>query len=190
MKIVAIDVCPLTGGTVDGGWPQGHEPQENLHTLLIVRTDAGSGRLRELLHVGKARGRGRRAALAAAARAVGGRAGAGLRDAPPVELLARAGRLGRARDQRHRHRPLGPDGQGLRPAGLATAGRQLPADDQAVRVDPVRRARAACAGRSRASSSGVSRRSSWAGGRSAAATASSTSCWCGPPARRSATTSS
>ena len=41
MKIVAIAVCPLTGGTVDGGWPQGHEPQENLHTLLIVTTDEG-----------------------------------------------------------------------------------------------------------------------------------------------------
>jgi L-alanine-DL-glutamate epimerase-like enolase superfamily enzyme len=40
VKIVAIDVCPLTGATVDGGWPQGHEPQENLHTLLLVRTDA------------------------------------------------------------------------------------------------------------------------------------------------------
>jgi L-alanine-DL-glutamate epimerase-like enolase superfamily enzyme len=41
VKIVAIDVCPLTGATVDGGWPQGHEPQENLHTLLTVRTDSG-----------------------------------------------------------------------------------------------------------------------------------------------------
>lgn len=41
MKIVAVDVCPLTGATVDGGWPQGHEPQENLHTLLVVRTDEG-----------------------------------------------------------------------------------------------------------------------------------------------------
>lgn len=41
MKIVEIEVCPLTGATVDGGWPQGHEPQENLHTLLLVRTDAG-----------------------------------------------------------------------------------------------------------------------------------------------------
>jgi D-galactarolactone cycloisomerase len=40
LKILEIDVCPLTGATVDGGWPQGHEPQENLHTLLIVRTDA------------------------------------------------------------------------------------------------------------------------------------------------------
>jgi len=41
VKIVAIAVCPLTGGTVDGGWPRGHEPQENLHTLLIVTTDEG-----------------------------------------------------------------------------------------------------------------------------------------------------
>ena len=41
MHIVAIEVHPLTGGTVDGGWPQGHEPQEDLHTLLIVRAEDG-----------------------------------------------------------------------------------------------------------------------------------------------------
>ena len=41
MHIVSIELCPLTGGTVDGGWPQGHEPQENLHTLLMVRTSDG-----------------------------------------------------------------------------------------------------------------------------------------------------
>lgn len=38
-RITSVEVCPLTGATVDGGWPQGHEPQENLHTLLIVHTD-------------------------------------------------------------------------------------------------------------------------------------------------------
>jgi L-alanine-DL-glutamate epimerase-like enolase superfamily enzyme len=41
VNIVAIEVCPLTGATVDGGWPRGHEPQENLHTLLLVRTGSG-----------------------------------------------------------------------------------------------------------------------------------------------------
>ena len=41
MKITGIDVCPLTGGTVDGGWPQGHEPQEDLHTIIRVDTDEG-----------------------------------------------------------------------------------------------------------------------------------------------------
>ncbi|MBM4077994.1 MAG: mandelate racemase/muconate lactonizing enzyme family protein, partial [Planctomycetes bacterium] len=41
MKIVEVEVIPLTGATVDGGWPQGHEPQENLHTLIQVRTDEG-----------------------------------------------------------------------------------------------------------------------------------------------------
>ncbi len=41
MTIVGVDVCPLTGATVDGGWPQGHEPQENLHTLVRVRTADG-----------------------------------------------------------------------------------------------------------------------------------------------------
>lgn len=41
MKIVEVEVVPLTGATVDGGWPQGHEPQENLHTLIQIRTDSG-----------------------------------------------------------------------------------------------------------------------------------------------------
>lgn len=41
MALTAVEIYPLTGGTVDGGWPQGHEPQENLHTLLIVRSDSG-----------------------------------------------------------------------------------------------------------------------------------------------------
>ena len=41
MKIVELEVIPLTGATVDGGWPQGHEPQENLHTLVQIRTDQG-----------------------------------------------------------------------------------------------------------------------------------------------------
>jgi L-alanine-DL-glutamate epimerase-like enolase superfamily enzyme len=39
MKITQIDVLPLTGATVDGGWPQGHEPEENLHTLIEIHTD-------------------------------------------------------------------------------------------------------------------------------------------------------
>jgi L-alanine-DL-glutamate epimerase-like enolase superfamily enzyme len=41
MKITRVDVIPLTGGTVDGGWPQGHQAEENLHTLLEIHTDAG-----------------------------------------------------------------------------------------------------------------------------------------------------
>jgi D-galactarolactone cycloisomerase len=41
MKIVSIDVIPLTGATVDGGWPQGHQPQENLHTLVELHTEDG-----------------------------------------------------------------------------------------------------------------------------------------------------
>ena len=41
MKIMAIDVYPLKGATVDGGWPQDLEAEDNLHTLLVVRTDEG-----------------------------------------------------------------------------------------------------------------------------------------------------
>jgi L-alanine-DL-glutamate epimerase-like enolase superfamily enzyme len=41
MKIIDVRIFPLSGGTVDGGWPQGHEPQEDLHTLVEVITDEG-----------------------------------------------------------------------------------------------------------------------------------------------------
>jgi D-galactarolactone cycloisomerase len=41
VKIIGLDVYPLSGATVDGGWPQGHEPQENLHSLVRVSADDG-----------------------------------------------------------------------------------------------------------------------------------------------------
>ena len=40
MKIIDVRIFPLSGGTVDGGWPQGHEPQEDLHTLVEVVTES------------------------------------------------------------------------------------------------------------------------------------------------------
>ncbi|HUE17934.1 MAG TPA: mandelate racemase/muconate lactonizing enzyme family protein [Planctomycetaceae bacterium] len=40
MKIIDVRIFPLAGGTVDGGWPQGHEAQEDLHTLVEVVTDS------------------------------------------------------------------------------------------------------------------------------------------------------
>lgn len=53
MRIASIEVYPLTGATVDGGWPQGHEPQENLHTLLILRSDEGLAGLGSCFTSGK-----------------------------------------------------------------------------------------------------------------------------------------
>lgn len=41
MKILGINVYPLRGGTVDGGWPQGHEPEEDLHTIIKVIGEDG-----------------------------------------------------------------------------------------------------------------------------------------------------
>jgi L-alanine-DL-glutamate epimerase-like enolase superfamily enzyme len=41
MKIVDILVHRLVGGTVDGGWPQGHEPVDDLHALIEVVTEDG-----------------------------------------------------------------------------------------------------------------------------------------------------
>jgi L-alanine-DL-glutamate epimerase-like enolase superfamily enzyme len=40
--ITRVNVIPLVGATVDGGWPQGHQAQENLHTLVEVHTSDGA----------------------------------------------------------------------------------------------------------------------------------------------------
>jgi L-alanine-DL-glutamate epimerase-like enolase superfamily enzyme len=41
MKIIDIRLTGLSGGTVDGGWPEGNRPEEDLSTLLEVVTDEG-----------------------------------------------------------------------------------------------------------------------------------------------------
>ena len=41
MKIQEIRVHPLIGGTVDGGWPGGHQPEDDLHALVEVVSDQG-----------------------------------------------------------------------------------------------------------------------------------------------------
>lgn len=41
MKIAKLEIIPLCGGTVDGGWPQGHKPEDDLHALIEITTDTG-----------------------------------------------------------------------------------------------------------------------------------------------------
>lgn len=41
MHIKDIKIHRLVGGTVDGGWPEGHQPEDDLHTLIEVVTDSG-----------------------------------------------------------------------------------------------------------------------------------------------------
>jgi len=41
MKIRDILIHRLTGGTVDGGWPDGHQPEDDLHALVEVVSDEG-----------------------------------------------------------------------------------------------------------------------------------------------------
>lgn len=41
MKIEDIRILPLVGATPDGGWDQGYEEQDNLHTLVEVITNEG-----------------------------------------------------------------------------------------------------------------------------------------------------
>jgi L-alanine-DL-glutamate epimerase-like enolase superfamily enzyme len=41
MKIVDVRLTGLSGGTVDGGWPGGNKPEEDLNTVVEVVTDEG-----------------------------------------------------------------------------------------------------------------------------------------------------
>lgn len=41
MRIETVEAIGLTGATVDGGWPEGNEPEENLHTLIKIQNDEG-----------------------------------------------------------------------------------------------------------------------------------------------------
>src|SRR5262245_17134466 len=41
MKIVDVRITGLSGGTVDGGWPGGMKPEEDLNTIVEVLTDEG-----------------------------------------------------------------------------------------------------------------------------------------------------
>src|SRR5437764_13240974 len=41
MKIVDVRITGLSGGTVDGGWPGGMRPEEDLNTIVEVLTDEG-----------------------------------------------------------------------------------------------------------------------------------------------------
>jgi L-alanine-DL-glutamate epimerase-like enolase superfamily enzyme len=39
--IARLEILPLTGGTVDGGWPQDMEAEDNLHSLIVLTSDDG-----------------------------------------------------------------------------------------------------------------------------------------------------
>ena len=41
VKIVDVRLTGLSGGTVDGGWPGGMKPEEDLNTVVEVVTDEG-----------------------------------------------------------------------------------------------------------------------------------------------------
>ena len=143
MKIIDVRITGLTGGTVDGGWPQGNKPEEDLNTLVEVVTDEG------LIGVGSAM---TSKALVAAGvellrpHLIGERA-----DEPArVTEKLRQSTFWQGRGGAVEHAISGIDialwdlfGKVMRPARLAPARRQLPHADQALRLDPLRRAGAA-----------------------------------------------
>ena len=176
MKITEVRTIPLSGATHDTGWPGGTKTDEQMNTLVEVTTDEG------LIGIGscftsqalvEAALQLLRPMLIGETGLEPERVAEKLRQ---IDLLAGPRRQRRARDQRHRHRAVGPPGAGARAARLAAPRRQLSRPHQALRLDPVRRsarpARQAPAPDRRAASG----RSRWAGGRSAASAGSSTSC--------------
>ncbi len=100
------------------------------------RDRGGSGRVRQRVHQRRPRPRRARPARAALSRSVGHRTRADVRDPPPEQLLAGSRRDADPRDQRHRHRPVGPVRPGHRPTGRAPARRAVPGSGAAVRLDP------------------------------------------------------
>jgi len=164
MKIVVIEVYPLTGATWTVVGRRGTS-RKKICTHCSSFDRHGARGLRKLLHVREARDRRGRIALAHCfeGNPPSSRNGSETHANRPS---GRAGGLGGACDQRHRHRALDVMGKALLTARLATAGRQLPADNQPYGSILFDEARARSVERFRAWSSGGSRPSSSAGGRS------------------------
>ena len=131
MKIADIRTIPLVGATPDGGWEQGYDPGDNLHTLVEIITDEGVTGLGSVF---------------TSTRLVSGSLallrpmliGESIEPARVAEKLHQAtfwqgpGRYRHPRHLRHRHRLVGPLWQDHVPAHFAPVGRALPGAHQAV----------------------------------------------------------
>ena len=171
MKITDVRTIPLSRGHARPRLAGRHR----LRTCSTTRSSRwsdrrGPDRHRQLLHEP---GPGRRRARSCCGRMLIGETG--LEPERVAREAAADRRSGRAAAARVEHAISGIDialwdllRQGAQPAGLAAARRLLPRPDQALRLDPVRRAARLRDKLLAAASPAASRRSRWAGGRSAA----------------------
>ena len=138
MKIKTIRSIPLAGTKVDSGWETRLDKEENLHTLIEVKTDEGVSGIGSV-YTSQALVDGALRLLNPIL--IGETALEPERVSEKLHQMTFWNGRGGAVDachQRHRYRPVGHPRQGHRAAGGAPAGRLLPPDDQALRVDPVR----------------------------------------------------
>ena len=125
MRITEIRSAGLRGATPEGGWSNELRPDDCVHTLIAVHTDAGltglgsvfanDALVRGALQVLEPLYRGETALEPERVE----------RKASPAHVLAGTRRLDHAHHQRHRHRAVGSARAGDRPAGRAAARRTL-----------------------------------------------------------------
>ena len=168
-KIRSIVSVPLLGESPKGGWSAEIRPEDSIHALIAVHTDAGHHRLWQRLH---RRPAGRRPASRCWSRSSQGE-NALEPERVSEKLHQNTFWMGRGGTpdpchQRHRHRALGHPGQGDRPAGRPAARRHLPPARAALLLAAHGGAGAACARWSRHIATGASAPSRSAGARSAA----------------------
>ena len=145
VRIREIVAVGLYGATPEGGWSQELRPEDSVHTLVAVVTEEGPvGYGSAFTNVDLVR-----AALAQLEPLY--RGASAIEPERTSEILHQntfwlgSRRDADPRDQRHRHRAVGPARPGDRPAGRPAARRPVPRAGPAVRLDPD--ARAGSAGR-------------------------------------------
>ena len=177
MKIVDIRITGLSGGTVDGGWPGGNKPEQDLNTLIEVVTDEG------LVGLGSAM---TSKALVSAGAALLRPMLIGERADEPARVTEklRQSTFWQGRGGAVEHAISGIDialwdlfGQITGQPVSRLLGGNYRIAHQAVWLAALRRAGAVARDAARRRWLAASAPSSWAGGRSAGATARRTNCW-------------
>ena len=126
IKIRSIEAAPLFGESPKGGWSAEIKPEDSIHAIIAVHTDAGITGYGSAFTDGRLVQAGLQGARAALCWGECARARARHRETASEHVLDGQGRNAHPHYQRDRHRSLGHLGQGHRHAGRTPAWRHLP----------------------------------------------------------------